>query len=269
MSERFLAEVVREVRASIADGEYKLEPPDSPRLLPPSLVAAVERAPGGRGLIVEYKRRSPGRADPPPPPRSVREFADRTDVAGVVGYSCLATVPRFDGAPRLVRELAGSTSRPVLFKDFVVGRSQIEAARRAGASAVLLIARLEPAGLLDAPLSELAVQAHEAHLEVLLELHDRDDLEALGGVPSDLVGVNVRDLDTLSLDWAVAAETLAAARQRWRGPLVGLSGVDRPVDAERFWQAGCSAIVVGSAVARSTDPAAFLRSLLLSNGSVP
>ncbi len=268
MTGHFLSTVVEEVRGSLARGTYSGPEPSAPSPPPPSLRAAVASAPEGRTLIVELKRASPGRADPRLPIRSVPEFVRATDVAGVGGYSCLATVPRFDGSPELVRELARSTPRPVLFKDFVVAPAQVEAARRCGASAVLLIARLESEGLLDVPLRELAERAHALGLEVLLELHRPKEIASLDSVPADLVGVNVRDLDTLRIDVPIAMETLARLRGPSRLPLVGLSGVESPLDARRFWEAGCSAIVVGTSVALAGDPAAFLRSLL-SSGSRP
>jgi indole-3-glycerol phosphate synthase len=147
----------------------------------------------------------------------------------------------------------------VVFKDFVVDPRQLEAASRSGASAVLLIARLEEEGLLTTALSELAAEAHARGLEVLLELHDKSELRRTADVAADVYGVNVRDLDTLRMAPTTADATIrAAAKLR---PLLGLSGVASPADARRFWNAGVDGILVGSAVARSADPAALLQSL--------
>ncbi|EQD42896.1 indoleglycerol phosphate synthase, partial [mine drainage metagenome] len=79
-------------------------------------------------------------------------------------------------------------------------------------------------------------------------------------VPADVFAVNVRDLDSLELRRDVAAETIRAVADR--RPLLGMSGVDGPRAARAFWDLGVDAILVGSAVARARDPAAFVRALV-------
>ncbi len=262
MTGSFLSTIVGEVREEIRRGTYAGAAPAPPSFGPrPSLRAAVSAHAKEGALLVEFKRASPGRPEPSLPARSVPEFLKVTEPAPVAGYSCLATRPRFDGSPRLVAELAGATDRPVLFKDFVVDPVQLEAAKSAGAAAVLLIARLSTEGLLDRPLGELAEAAHRLGLEVLLEFHATEELDLVRGVKADLVGVNVRDLGTLELERSRAHRTIVEARARGLGPLLGLSGVEGPKEAEEFWRAGCDGLLVGSAVALARDPAAFLRSL--------
>jgi indole-3-glycerol phosphate synthase len=229
-----------------------------------SLRAAIQSA-GARGaLVAEFKRNSPGRPDPTLPVRSVREFVATTAAAGVTGYSCVATEHRFGGSPRDVAELVAATDRPVLFKDFVLDVGQIEVAASVGASAVLLIARLEVEGLLRSPLAELANAAHAEGLEVLLEFHEKSELKRAADVPADMFGVNVRDLDTLHMEPSVAADTLRLA-SGFR-PLLGLSGVGSASDARAFWDLGVDGILVGSALALSTDPTRFLHSLYRTAG---
>ncbi len=226
-----------------------------------SLRAAIDRDRRRGAILVEFKRISPGRPDPVLPVRSAEEFVRAVEPAAPSGYSCLATSPRFEGSPRDVSEIASRTARPVLFKDFVLGTRQLDAASRSGASAVLLIARLEAEGLLDRTLAELSAEAHARGLEVLLELHRSAELSRVDGVGADVFGVNVRDLDTLTMERATALRTIAAARGAGLAPLLGLSGVSGPADAREFWRAGADGLLVGTAVARSSDPAQFLRSL--------
>jgi indole-3-glycerol phosphate synthase len=76
-----------------------------------------------------------------------------------------------------------------------------------------------------------------------------------------MYGVNVRDLDSLAIDRPTAEATLEAARAAGRRPLLGLSGVETPADAGRLWTRGADGILVGTAVARATDPRVFLDSL--------
>jgi indole-3-glycerol phosphate synthase len=256
----YLSEIVAEVRTSIARPEYLAALPSrSSASGRPSLRRAIENAGADGALVVEFKRVSPGSESPELPARSPAELARSTAACDVAGYSCLATGPRFRGSPNDVRELAEATDRPILFKDFVIDPVQLDAAERAGASAVLLIARLEGAQLLSRPLRDLAADAHARRLEVVIEFHDKSELRQAGNVGADMYGVNVRDLDTLRLEPGVAAATIRAAGSL--RPLVGMSGVAGPADARRFWDAGVDAILVGSAVARAVDPASFLRSL--------
>jgi len=261
VSTSFLREVVGEIRAALADGRYAEGVPTTRRRPPASLRAAIERDRDAGALLVEYKRASPGASAPLPIPRSVTEFLRLTGESGIAGYSCLATTYGFDGAPARVAELASSTSVPVLFKEFVVASAQLEVAARTGAAAVLLIARLEDDGLLEEPLADLAREAHRLGLEVLLELHAPAELSRLGGVEADVFGVNTRDLATLRFDRPTAYGTLEQARRRGLRPLLGLSGVEGPDGAAEFWRRGCDGLLVGSAVARSPDPAALLAAL--------
>ncbi len=257
----FLAEVVAANRRVVEDPGYLSPLPAAPERRPPSLRAAIEAARASGAILAEFKRASPGRADPRLPGRTITEFARAMEAGDATGLSCLATEPRFGGSLWDVLDLARSSPRPLLFKEFVVGPPQIEAARRAGAGAVLLIARLAGSGLLERPLPELAASAHAAGLEVLLELHARAELSLVDGVGADMYGVNVRDLDSLAIDRPTAEATIGAAREAGLRPLLGLSGVETRSDAERFWSAGVDGILVGSSLARSDRPAELLRSL--------
>jgi indole-3-glycerol phosphate synthase len=255
----FLAEIVSEVRKDVANGWYSnpgkgVRTPGSVRL---STEIMLKREQGA--LVVEYKRVSPGSATPRLPARSVPEFIAVTNSPGLAGYSCLATRSRFEGSIADVRSVAAGTGRPLLFKDFVVDPVQIDCAAGAGAAAILLIARLEDSGLLSEPLTDLARRARDCGLEVLLELHTKSELRHAQDVAPEMIGVNVRDLDTLRMEPATAAATLRAATEMH--PVLGLSGVGSPEDARQFWSLGVDGILVGSAVARAEDPAAFLRSL--------
>lgn len=257
----FLEEVVTETMRTVSDRGYGSDLPAPVRTRPPSFREAVTREREAGALVVEYKRASPGYAEAPLPPRTVGQFLSDTRPARPTAFSCLATAHGFEGSPRDVAELARSTDRPVLFKDFVLHPRQVEVAARTGASAILLIARLADSPRLAASLARLAETAHRHHLEVLLEFHDRAELSLGASVPADVYGVNSRDLDTLRLDRRSAATTLREADRRGLRPLLGLSGVETAEDARRYWSSGADGILVGTAVARSRRPAELLRTL--------
>lgn len=257
----FLVDIVRSSREAVRDPAYgrDLLPRRSERR--PSLREAIERDRWVGALLVEYKRFSPGQRDPELPRRSVEEFAETMETAGVTAYSCLATRSLFGGSPKDVSALVNATYRPVLFKDFVVDPVQIDVAARAGASAVLLIARLATEGHLSMPLADLSLAAHARGLEVLLEFHEKSELSEVGDVAADVYGVNVRDLDSLEIDRPTAMATIEEAVADGLQPLLGLSGVETAEDARRFWSSGVDGILVGTAIARSPHPSELLASL--------
>lgn len=254
----FLDRILPLVRAEIADPAYLASLPARGRPRP-SLARAIASAPNRWAILIEHKRRSPGAREPQLPERPLAEFLRFGAPGRVEGLSCLATRAEFDGSPQDVRVLARATALPVLFKDFVIDPRQIEAADRAGASAVLLIARLETEGRLDQPLASLAEEAHRRGLEVLLEFHAPEELKLVETVPADVWGVNVRDLDALAFRPNVAEATVRALPHD--RPVLGLSGVEGPVEARRWRAWGTEGVLVGSAFARAAEPDRFLAAI--------
>jgi indole-3-glycerol phosphate synthase len=257
----FLAQIVGEVRSDLDRADYDADLPDRPPRTPASLRERILARGREGSIIAEYKRVSPGQQASRLPARSVDDFSSVTDDPSVVGYSCLATRPHFDGSPRDVAALARLSSRPVLFKDFTIDPRQIDVAARAGAGAILLIARLSEREHGGVDLGTMADRAHAKGLEVLLEFHSEAELSLADRVRADIYGVNVRDLDTLEIERGTAEQTLDLAGERGLRPLVGMSGVDGPAEAARFWERGVDAILVGTALARSSDPIGLVRSL--------
>lgn len=255
----FLDELLPEVRRSIGSPAYASGlPPSSPRL-PPSLRRSITSAARGWGLVLEYKHQSPGSDRASLPRVALDTFVRVAETHGVAGLSCLATSPQFEGSPEEVRALATKSRLPVLFKDFVIDPVQIDAARRAGASAILLLARLETERRTPVPLADLADRAHAHGLEVLLEFHASEELGVADHVAADLYGINLRDLGSLRFRPEVAACTFA--RALGLRPLIGMSGICGPEDAARFRAWGADGVLVGSALARSVDPEGFVQGL--------
>ncbi|MGA7923910.1 MAG: hypothetical protein WCA77_08045 [Thermoplasmata archaeon] len=255
----FLDEILEELEASTRDAGYLPPPPPRDRPLAPRMEEAIRARRGGQAMVVEFKRVSPGYRSSPLPQLSIPAFASMAERSGATALSCLACEPRFGGSPQDVAQLASQTHLPVLFKDFVTDFTQVEAARRSGASAVLLIARLETERRLRRPLREIADRARSVGLEVVLELHLPEDVAVARQVPANVYGVNVRDLDTLKMERTRAHRTLEEA-QRLR-PLLGLSGIQSRTDVEWFERRGTDGFLVGTSVARSADPTAFLAEL--------
>jgi indole-3-glycerol phosphate synthase len=154
----------------------------------------------------------------------------------------------FGGSIDDLRSVAAAVPAPVLRKDFVLDEVQIHEARAAGASAVLLIARVLDARRLQA----LAKTVRSWDMVPLIEVHAAPELDAALAAGPGVLGVNARDLDTFVVDLR-AAEVLLG-RVPPEIPVVAESGVETRADVERLAAAGADFILVGTSVARQNDP---------------
>lgn len=216
--------------------------------------AALAEA-SGPAIIAEIKRRSPSKGE-------IRADFDpvacaRAYAAGGASALSVLTDEHYFGGNLLHLEAArGAVSLPVIRKDFVIDRYQIDEARAHGADAVLLIvAVLEPTALVD-----LLAHARGRRLDVLVEVHDEDELQVALDAGADLVGVNNRDLATFMTDLAVT-ERLAPLVPA-SVLLVAESGIGSPGDLGRMARAGARAFLVGESLMREQDVEAALRRLL-------
>lgn len=226
--------------------------------LPPTrgFVAALEAkaADGLPGVIAEIKKASPSkgviRADFDPP-AIARSYAQ----AGAACLSVLTDRDFFQGADDYLVAARDSCELPVLRKDFTIDAYQVYEARAIGADCILLIV----AALGDAALLELTLLAAELDLDVLVEVHDQDELERALDLPAPLIGVNNRNLRTFE----TSLETTLRLRERVDAGrlLVAESGIHAPEDVLRLRDAGVEAFLVGEAFMRAPDPGAELARL--------
>ena len=206
------------------------------------------------GVIAEVKRRSPSQG-------AIREDLDPVAHAaayergGAVAVSVLTDEAHFGGSIEDLRRVAASIALPVLRKDFVINELQISEARAAGASAVLLIARI----LTPAQLEELAGAVRQRGMMPLIEVHAPRELDAALAAGPGVVGVNARDLDTFVVDLRAAEETLR--RIPPEVTVVAESGIETREDVERLANAGADFVLVGTSVARQRDPEKAVKAL--------
>ena len=152
--------------------------------------------------------------------------------------------------------VAAAVSVPVLRKDFILDELQIMEARAAGASAVLLIARILPAE----QLRTLARAARTWGLGTLVEVHAEDEVDAALAAKPAALGVNARDLATFAIDMRAAERIIK--RIPSRVAVVAESGVAGRADVERYAAAGADFLLVGTSVARQADPEDAVRGLV-------
>ena len=184
-----------------------------PRTDPPSFVDAL-RGKDELAVIAEYKRKSPSLGDIAE--RSLIEQVTSYESAGAAAVSILTEPTHFRGSHEDLASAVETLAVPVLMKDFVVDVAQVREAAFVGASAVLLIVRC----LSQAELDELAHAAEELGLTPLVECHDENEIDRALALESAVIGVNNRDLDTLTIDRTLAPRLLAsipARRVRRRG----------------------------------------------------
>ena len=209
----------------------------------------------GLSIIAEHKRRSPSAG-------AIREGASVVEVVGAyerggaAALSILTEERNFGGSLDDLRAARGATRLPLLRKDFVVDPYQLHEAAAAGADAVLLIV----AALDAAALAELYELAGELGLDALVEVHDEFELEAALALAPEIVGINNRDLRTLSVDPGRTLELLHNIPEEI--VVVSESGLEQRAQLEELRDAGVHAALIGSTLMRAEDPEAALRALL-------
>ncbi|GAB3343766.1 indole-3-glycerol phosphate synthase TrpC [Marilutibacter aestuarii] len=213
-----------------------------------------KRDAGEAAVIAEVKKASPSKGLIRPDFRPA-DIARSYEAGGAACLSVLTDVDFFQGSNLYLGEARDACSLPVLRKDFTVDPYQVYEARMIGADAILLIV----AALEDGPMIEMAHLAHSLGMDVLVEVHDIDELERALQTDCELIGVNNRNLRTFE----VSLETTLALRQAVPPDrtLVTESGIATPADVARMREAGIGAFLVGESFMREPDPGAALKRL--------
>ncbi|MEW7977542.1 MAG: indole-3-glycerol phosphate synthase TrpC [Candidatus Sedimenticola endophacoides] len=218
--------------------------------------AAIEEriAAGGPGVIAEIKKASPSKGVIRPDFHPA-QIAANYERGGAACLSVLTDIDFFQGHDDYLRQARAACSLPVLRKDFIIDPYQVYEARAMEADCILLIA----ACLDDTRLHHLNELAHELGMDVLIEVHDRAELERALRVDNRLVGINNRDLRTFE----VTLDTTLELLERVPGGriVVTESGIHTPADVELMRRHQVGAFLVGEAFMRAAEPGARLAEL--------
>jgi indole-3-glycerol phosphate synthase len=261
--ENILARKAEEVAArravvSLAEVEQQARAADAPRGFAQALLAQAKRK--QPAVIAEIKKASPSKG-------VLREqfvpaeLAQSYQAGGATCLSVLTDVDFFQGADRYLQEARNACALPVIRKDFMIDPYQIVEARALGADCVLLIV----SALSDAQMAELAATAKAYELDVLVEVHDGDELErALNTLDTPLVGINNRNLHSFEVSLETTLDLLPRIpRDRL---VVTESGILNRADVELMEISEVYAFLVGEAFMRAENPGSELERLFFPGG---
>ena len=207
-------------------------------------------------VISEMKRASPSKGLINEGANPV-EQAKKYEQAGAVCISVLTEDKFFKGSFQDLAEIASNINIPILNKDFIIHEVQIDYAQAAGASVILLIV----AALSDKKLKALYEYATSLGLDVLVEVHNDEELDRAFAINPKIIGVNNRNLKTFDLDLAQTEKLAAKINTRDDIAFISESGIWNAEDAKRVAAVGARGVLVGESLMRSGNVEKALTSL--------
>ena len=240
-------------RTSLAELEAQARAADAPRGFARALQAQVARKEAA--IIAEVKKASPSKG-------VIREHFVPAEIAhsyalgGATCLSVLTDVDFFQGGNAYLQQARAACQLPVIRKDFLVDPIQVVEARAIGADCILLIV----AALDDGLMGELAATAKDVGLDVLVEVHDADELERALSLRSRLIGVNNRDLRDFSVSFDRTYELVGRAPAGCT--FVAESGLNTRADLDAMAEHDVRCFLIGESLMRQPDVAAATRALI-------
>jgi indole-3-glycerol phosphate synthase len=209
---------------------------------------ADAKADGRVPVIAEVKPASPGRTFREILPATAAELAWEMEEAGAVAVSVLTEPGVFRGSLENLDAVRNTVCLPVLRKDFIIDRIQLEEVK---SDLVLLIA-----GILGDELGAFVELALEKGFEPLVEVHDRKELDSALETDARVIGINNRDFETLKINLETTEELAPLIREYdldhvTRHLIISESGMNSAGDVRRVIQAGADAVLIGSALMES------------------
>jgi len=183
---------------------------------------------------------------------NVKKVALAMEKGGAVGISVLTEPKHFRGSLEAFAEVRKHVKLPLVMKDIIVSRAQVDAAAEMGADAVLLIEPLFKRGYCECDVHSMIAYAHSRNLEAVLEAHTEVEFSSTLETEADLVGINNRDLKTLEVSLETTRRILAKSQNKGK-VIVSESGIQTPADIRFLHECGANAFLVGSSIMKAEN----------------
>lgn len=252
-----LDEIVEYKRELLANGYYDKKLEELKEVDVSSKRTFKESMDNSEELVVisEIKSKSPSL--PELPPKDLEQQVRDYEANGANAVSILTDEKYFGGSYERLQSLTTQTNLPVLCKDFVVDPIQIDVAKKAGASIILLIVNV----LTDEQLRELYDYAQSLNLEALVEVHDKEELTRAYKLDPEIIGVNNRDLKRFVTDVQHTNEILKERKDGYY--YISESGIHTVEDVESIVDSKIDGLLIGESLMKSDNLSEFLPSLKL------
>jgi len=251
-----LQKLTQNSQLAIKDGVYEIS-----QKLPKSKIDLIQtiRKNKHASLIAEVKFSSPSLG-------KIRKVSDPVKIAkmmvqgGAVGLSVLTQPHLFNGSPEYFQKIRNAVNIPLLMKDVIIDKIQIDAAEKIGADCILLIQSLFDKKLVI-EIEEFISYAHKKKLMVLLESHTKKEFINSTRTEADLLGINNRNLDTLEIDLDTTRKILQEKTEK--RIILSESGIESQKDIRFLRKCGADAFLVGSSIMKSKNIKESVKKLVL------
>lgn len=246
MAENILKKLVNNSQIAIDDGVYDVDADlqksnkDFKQIIKSNLHAT---------LLTEVKFASPSLG-------KIRTLTDPASIArqmiagGSKALSVLTQPHLFHGSPEYFMKVRQAVDVPLLMKDIMVDKIQIDAAKNIGADYILVIQSLFDQKFLK-DIDDFIEYGHKQGLEILLEVHTKQEFENALNTRADIIGINNRNLDTLEIDLKTT-EIVLEGHEKTR-PILSESGINTPEDIQYLKKCGADAFLIGSSIMKSDN----------------
>ncbi len=252
-----LEKLANNSQKAIEDGVYKIS-----EKLPRSQNNVIDKIRKNKhaSLITEVKFSSPSLGN-------IRQISDPVEIAklmiqgGAIGLSILTQPHLFNGSPEYFQKIRRQVKIPLLMKDIVVDKIQIDAAEKLGADCILLIQSIFDKKFAS-DIDEFIAYAHKKNIPILLESHTKNEFTSSMKTDADILGINNRNLDTWEINLNTTKEILKDRNEE--RIILSESGIESTEDIKFLYECGADAFLVGSSIMKSKDIKEHVEKLVLS-----
>jgi len=255
MAENILRKLINNSQMAIDDGVYDVDA--DLQKSSKDFIQIINTNPHAT-LLTEIKFASPslGKIKTLTDPASI---AKQMIVGGTKALSVLTQPHLFQGSPEYFIKVREAVDVPMLMKDIMIDKIQIDAAKKIGADYMLAIQSLFDQKFLS-EIDEFIDYGHKQGLQILLEVHTKQELENALKTEADLIGINNRNLDTLEIN-IKTTEAILSGVEKSR-PILSESGINTPKDIQYLKKCGADAFLIGSSIMKSDNIEEQVRKLV-------